>query len=378
MNDYFYYYKNRERIGFFLMIILMGFLLILVIPNDFLYIHQPWLLLTMLVFRGFNLVCLLCLGIAFMRNWSQRTYQILVLSLLVPVFLSMVLADLTRPSDYLFGFIFIYLAIAFYYFMLPASLATKTIPSILISIYQIISVCAFRKYPDSARLVIIVVFVGLNFFGVVNAVAMRRLGQTEIRYKAKMEDEIRFKQAMANSSFEAIVLFADKRILDFNQNFLALLDMPDHEVRHQPLDCFMALSGLETANLVQGQAIQTTIINKELVHVAVEIRQQIIDLAGNSYTSLLVHDRTNDIISQLKPSSSSLAERIEALPLSVREKQIVALILEGKSRYSIAANLFISDETVKKHTGNIYRKLAINSKVDLVRQVIEGREIERS
>lgn len=48
-----------------------------------------------------------------------------------------------------------------------------------------------------------------------------------------------------------------------------------------------------------------------------------------------------------------------------REKEIVYLILEGKSNKEIAESLFISINTVKIHIYNIYRKLNINKRGDI-------------
>ena len=44
-------------------------------------------------------------------------------------------------------------------------------------------------------------------------------------------------------------------------------------------------------------------------------------------------------------------------PLSNRELEILSLLGKGLRNKEIATRLFISPETVKKHTINIYRKL---------------------
>lgn len=45
--------------------------------------------------------------------------------------------------------------------------------------------------------------------------------------------------------------------------------------------------------------------------------------------------------------------------LSPREEQILALIAEGETSRSIAQALFLSENTVKRHTSNIYQKLHV-------------------
>jgi LuxR family maltose regulon positive regulatory protein len=49
-------------------------------------------------------------------------------------------------------------------------------------------------------------------------------------------------------------------------------------------------------------------------------------------------------------------------PLTKRELQVLQLIAAGRSNNEIAQELFLSVSAVKKHTGNIYRKLGVNSR----------------
>ena len=48
--------------------------------------------------------------------------------------------------------------------------------------------------------------------------------------------------------------------------------------------------------------------------------------------------------------------------LSERERQILALLAQGLPNARIAAELFVSIETVKKHAQNIYKKLAVENR----------------
>lgn len=52
--------------------------------------------------------------------------------------------------------------------------------------------------------------------------------------------------------------------------------------------------------------------------------------------------------------------------LSKRELQVVQKILEGLPNKTIAAQLFISERTVKFHCANIYRKLEIRNRAALM------------
>ena len=57
--------------------------------------------------------------------------------------------------------------------------------------------------------------------------------------------------------------------------------------------------------------------------------------------------------------------------LTMRERQIVKLIAEGKSSKEIGALLFISSRTVQHHRANIMRKLNLKKTADLVKYAIQ-------
>ena len=47
-----------------------------------------------------------------------------------------------------------------------------------------------------------------------------------------------------------------------------------------------------------------------------------------------------------------------------RENEVLQLLAKGCTRGQIARKLFISEETVKMHTKNIYKKLKAKNKID--------------
>jgi DNA-binding NarL/FixJ family response regulator len=54
--------------------------------------------------------------------------------------------------------------------------------------------------------------------------------------------------------------------------------------------------------------------------------------------------------------------------LTAREKEVSLLLIEGNTYKQVAYHLQISRETVRQHIKNIYRKLQINSRVQLIRE----------
>ncbi|MCB0731963.1 MAG: response regulator transcription factor [Ignavibacteriae bacterium] len=83
------------------------------------------------------------------------------------------------------------------------------------------------------------------------------------------------------------------------------------------------------------------------------------------------------------PMSPSIARQViqyfdkrktvkESEILTPKERQIVNYIVDGQSYKMIAANLNNSIETIKYHTKNIYKKLHVNSKTEVVAKAFRG------
>ena len=60
---------------------------------------------------------------------------------------------------------------------------------------------------------------------------------------------------------------------------------------------------------------------------------------------------------------------IKKYDISIREKEVVSLVIQGKSNKDIADNLFISVNTVKTHIRNIYEKIGIKSRYELINSI---------
>ena len=62
---------------------------------------------------------------------------------------------------------------------------------------------------------------------------------------------------------------------------------------------------------------------------------------------------------------------MENVPLSEREIEILELVSQGKSNKEIAAELFISVNTVKVHLANIFTKIDVSSRTEATLYAIE-------
>ena len=80
------------------------------------------------------------------------------------------------------------------------------------------------------------------------------------------------------------------------------------------------------------------------------------------------------------PMSSQIARMVigsfklkPAPELTDRESEVLTHLCDGASYKMIADNLFISEETVRKHIKNIYKKLEVHSKSEAVAKAIRDR-----
>ena len=72
---------------------------------------------------------------------------------------------------------------------------------------------------------------------------------------------------------------------------------------------------------------------------------------------------------KVKNSSELFNQNCELYKLTSREKDIVKLICEGHKYKTIGETLFISERTVAKHVQNIFEKLQVSNKIELINKL---------
>ena len=203
---------------------------------------------------------------------------------------------------------------------------------------------------------------------------MHPLRATDAAYLTKLREEQRFKQILADAGFDAVLVCDEHGILDCNQAFLELSDYSPAETSTLHLaDLFSFDDQTQQAMAGTGSPLETAPIDSELhgksQHTPVQTKIRRLEHEGRAIHALALRDRSGDQL-EARPATADLQERIDRLPLSQREKQVVRQLLEGHSRALLAQELYISDETAKKHIKNIYRKLDVSSRVELLRLVV--------
>lgn len=81
-------------------------------------------------------------------------------------------------------------------------------------------------------------------------------------------------------------------------------------------------------------------------------------------------ERLRELLAVRQTSSPSLAEQCayvaRALDLTRREEEILELLIKGMKQQEVADELFVSANTIKTHTRNLYRKMGVKTKESLV------------
>lgn len=88
------------------------------------------------------------------------------------------------------------------------------------------------------------------------------------------------------------------------------------------------------------------------------------------FTSIEVALVNNSQLSKPDRSRDSLCQKLN-VHLTEREYEIIEDIIKGASNSMVAAKYFVSENTVKSHIKNIYRKLGCHGRAELTRLVLE-------
>ena len=99
------------------------------------------------------------------------------------------------------------------------------------------------------------------------------------------------------------------------------------------------------------------------------------------YDDIFILDLLKDHLAfrlyQQKKSGNLVSEKLsvsaatEKFGLTRREETILKLLMEGRDNTTICASLVISENTLKKHILNLYRKLGIKNRVGLFKMIRE-------
>ena len=125
----------------------------------------------------------------------------------------------------------------------------------------------------------------------------------------------------------------------------------------------MGLPGAEIA------VIAITVVCVTLIILPPLNNQLVLLLKSHAYLAVydnMSQSQQTDIVRQIKTLD----------PLTLREQEVLQLILSGKSNREIAEDLFISENTVKTHTRNIFSKYDVSSRAELISTLLKNQKVE--
>jgi len=95
--------------------------------------------------------------------------------------------------------------------------------------------------------------------------------------------------------------------------------------------------------------------------------------AGKHWIS---HGHMREVVDALNQSPTDVGRPAETL--TPRELQIVAAILEGAANRDIAADLSLSEQTVKNHLNHIFKKLGVSGRLELALYAAQHRLLDEN
>lgn len=69
--------------------------------------------------------------------------------------------------------------------------------------------------------------------------------------------------------------------------------------------------------------------------------------------------------------AAKLADKVTRVALTAREMDVLRLVCAGKANKEIAADLFITESTVKLHTNYVFTKLGVSNRTEAMRVALE-------
>ncbi|GAX91178.1 LuxR C-terminal-related transcriptional regulator [Effusibacillus lacus] len=104
--------------------------------------------------------------------------------------------------------------------------------------------------------------------------------------------------------------------------------------------------------------VLTYLLHKE----STEILSELVSVSTVIRENFIVFLDTREVANR----QISIDKQISEWPLTSREQQVMHLVIKGLSNREIAAKLFISEHTVKNHMSNIFQKLGVSDRTQLI------------
>ncbi|SHI83251.1 response regulator transcription factor [Pseudozobellia thermophila] len=119
---------------------------------------------------------------------------------------------------------------------------------------------------------------------------------------------------------------------------------------------------------IQHQSIPLAFDDNEVPYIFVNVFTDVSFLAPTELPQAILCNRKTNETFHIRPERPELTKTKDLF--SLREKEIIRLLISGLNSKQIAAQLFISQETVRTHRKNILRKANMSTTSGLVAYAI--------
>lgn len=183
-----------------------------------------------------------------------------------------------------------------------------------------------------------------------------------LSFRAPEAQSVGFMLLLTAQSFAKVLLLA------------ILADIAHHSKWH-PYAVFSAGFILFTLPLLTGSALSAALtgfdlMNSDLMIALAMLACSLILLLNSTnfyYHRIFFDLEENSVEASLEENIADICRELtQEYQLSLREAEVLSMLARGRTRSYIASALFISENTVKAHAKNIYAKMDIHSKQELL------------
>ena len=109
------------------------------------------------------------------------------------------------------------------------------------------------------------------------------------------------------------------------------------------------------------------LLKDEKVAVIIDWIQQLTEVGGAPMSPRIARKALDLMMKAQLPGNEPVTAEKNDYHLSDRETEVLKLLVDGHDYKAIAAKLFLSSHTVRKHIANIYHKLHVTSKAQAIK-----------